>query len=98
MVAGAFGDGGVGLQNLPCACKGADGAVASCISNAVVAATPVALRPHEIVRAIALDHEGAFDIVLGRDLFIDLAIRHRDYMLQVVRQLGDYAMSLTAIV
>jgi len=69
-VAGAFSDGGIGLQNLSCAGEGAGGAVAFGIGNAVVGSAPVAFGPHEVVGAVALDHEGAFDVVSGRDLFV----------------------------
>jgi len=47
---------------------------------------------------VALDHEGALDVVLGRDLFVELAIRHGDHMLQIFRQLGHHAMALPTVV
>ncbi len=69
MVARAVGDFGVVLQNLAAVLERPVGIVADAVGGQVSVIGPAALAPHQIIQALALDHERAFDIIgRGRDV------------------------------
>src|SRR3546814_9770178 len=57
-----------------------------------------ALRPHEIIDALALHEERPLDIAGRRDLLVRLAIRERLDRGQIVAKAHDVAMPPTAII
>src|SRR3546814_8494312 len=65
------------LQNLAHRLERSDRARPHRIGDAVIGAGPAALRPHEIIDALALHEERPLDIAGRRDLLVRLAIRER---------------------
>ena len=97
-MAGAAGDALIALKDFAFELEGTKGTVADGIGHAIVWASPAALAPHEVVLAAALQHEGAFNVLLaGRYLVELLSVFPRDDGKEVGAQLADVAMAPAAI-
>ena len=97
-MARAGGDCGITAHNLPLADERADGAVACCVSDAVARIAPVTFRPHEVVHPFALQHEGAFHIVLRGNFPVHRLARRGNHMRQVGRETNHVAVALAAVI
>ena len=78
--------------------EGAQRVVRHGIGHTIVGACPAALRPHEVILAVADEHERPLDITFGRNLLEGLAVVEGDEPAQVVTQLGDIAVAPAAVI
>lgn len=98
VVSGTGGYGRVLLKNLAHALKRAERRVGYGVGHAVVGAAPAAFRPHEVVLALALEHERALHVVLGRHLAVCGAVVEGHDAQQVVAETHHVAVSPSAVV